>query len=93
MVLMNSIGLNPDSPIPLAPENIRRPSPTFKNCRLFDVGSREIYPTDISVDGGLVCSTEPAVRAGTDEVVDGECAHAAPGHIGPHMHVDTNSND
>jgi adenine deaminase len=66
-----------------------RPSLILKNCRLVNVCSGEIYPTDISIDGGLVRSIEPVEGADADEVIDCKGLYAAPGLIDPHMHVDT----
>jgi adenine deaminase len=67
----------------------RRPSLILRNCRLLNVHSGEIYPTDITVDGGVVRSIDPVASPDADEVIDCGGLYAAPGLIDPHMHVDT----
>ncbi|HWF40350.1 MAG TPA: adenine deaminase C-terminal domain-containing protein [Candidatus Acidoferrales bacterium] len=64
----------------------------LKNCRLLNVYSGEIYPTDIAISGDRVISTsrqpyDDSVRA--EQVIDCAGKFAIPGMIDGHMHVDT----
>lgn len=68
-----------------------RHSLILKNCRLVNVCSGEIYPTDVAIDADRVVSIEPDNETPADEVIDCEGLYAMPGLIDPHMHVDTTS--
>lgn len=61
----------------------------LKNCRLVDVYSGEIYPTDIGIWGDRIASITPGAVRQAQKVIDCQGCYAIPGLIDPHMHVDT----
>lgn len=61
----------------------------LRDCRLVNVHSGEIYPTDICIEGSRIVSVASKELFDDAEVIDCQGMFAAPGLIDAHMHVDT----
>jgi adenine deaminase len=61
----------------------------LRNCRLANVYSGEIYPTDITLAGDRIESISPVPADAPGESIDCDGMLAVPGMIDAHMHVDT----
>lgn len=65
------------------------PDLVLKNCRLVNVITGEIYPSDISIAGRRIAGLREGIDAGGAAVLDCEGMYAIPGLVDGHTHIES----